>query len=91
MHAFTNAFERRWFWIFMAIWAFICLPLPWFYDTEYNPSFFGVPLFIFGWLAYGLFTIAMIGVWAASCLKRPEYHEFDEDEAASSPAEGKKE
>ena len=82
MHAFTNAFERRWFWIFMAIWAFICLPLPCFYDTDYTPSFFGVPLFIYGWLVYGLFTIVMIGVWAASCLKRPEYHEFDEDEEA---------
>ena len=66
MHAFTNAFERRWFWIFMAIWAFICLPLPCFYDTDYNPSFFGVPLFIYGWLVYGLFTIVMIGVWGES-------------------------
>ena len=43
MHAFANAFERKWFWVFMVIWAFIMLPLPIFYDTEYNPSFFGVP------------------------------------------------
>ena len=121
MHAFTNTFERRWFWIFMAIWAFICLPLPIFYDTEYNPSFFGVPLFIYGteynpsffgvplfiydteynpsffgvplfiygWLVYGLFTIIMIGVWAASCLKRPEYHEFDEDDPESTEGSSK--
>ena len=100
MHAFANAFERKWFWVFMVIWAFIMLPLPIFYDTEYNPSFFGVPLFIYGWLVYGInpsffgvplfiygwlvygiFTICMIGVWAHSCLKRPEYHEFDDEEA----------
>lgn len=80
MHPFTNAFEKKWFWFFMALWAFICLPLPCFYDTEYNPGFFGVPLFIWGWLAYGIFTIVCIGVWAVSCLKRPEYHEFDDEE-----------
>lgn len=83
MHAFTNAFERRWFAFFMLVWAIICLPLPIFYDKSYTPSFFGVPLFIYGWLAYGLFTIALIGVWAWSCLKRPEYHEFDDDGEAA--------
>ena len=50
-------------------------------DFKNNPSFFGVPLFIYGWLVYGIFTICMIGVWAHSCLKRPEYHEFDDEEA----------
>lgn len=56
------------------------LPLPCFYDTEYNPGFVGVPVFIWGWLVYGLLTIVCIALWASSCLKRPEYHEFDEEE-----------
>ena len=50
MHPFTNKFEKKWFWFFMALWGFIMLPLPCFYDTDYNPGFFGVPVFIWGWL-----------------------------------------
>ena len=80
MHPFTNKFEKKWFWFFMALWGFIMLPLPCFYDTESNPGFFGVPVFIWGWLVYGLLTIVCIALWASSCLKRPEYHEFDEEE-----------
>lgn len=79
MTAFANAFEKRWFWIFMVLYVFIMLPLPFFYDTDYLPSFFGVPQFIFGWLIYGLFVMFVGVLWSIACLKRPEYHKFDED------------
>lgn len=46
---------------------------------NYTPWFFGVPRFIFCWLAYGLFVIFTIFVWWRACLKRPEYHEYEEE------------
>ena len=79
MHAWSNSFERRWTLIFLAEYFFIMLPLPFFYDTEYTPSWFGVPLYIYGWIFYGVFVIASILVWWRQCVKRPEYHCNDEE------------
>ena len=78
MNAWDNAFERRWTIIFLVEILFIILPFPFFYDVNYTPWFFGVPRFIFCWLAYGLFVILTICVWWRACLKRPEYHEYEE-------------
>ena len=78
MNAWDNAFERRWTIIFLAEILFIILPFPFFYDVNYTPWFFGVPRFIFCWLAYGLFVIFTIFVWWRACLKRPEYHEYED-------------
>lgn len=55
------------------------LPFPWYYATEYIPSFWGTPLFIFGWIFHGLVVIILIFLWWQSCKKRPEYKEFDGD------------
>ena len=54
MNAFDNAFERKWTVIFLLEFFFIMMPFPWFYDLEYTPWLFGVPRFIYCWLAYGL-------------------------------------
>ena len=51
MNAFDNAFERKWTVIFLLEFFFIMMPFPWFYDLEYTPWLFGVPRFIYCWLA----------------------------------------
>ncbi|MDY3114791.1 MAG: hypothetical protein SOR95_02300 [Sutterella sp.] len=79
MTPFENAFERKWTLIFLAEYVFIMLPFPFFYDTDYTPWFFGVPRFIFCWLAYGLFVIGTIAVWWRACLSRPEYQKVEEN------------
>ena len=56
------------------------VPFPWYYATEYIPSFLGTPLFIFGWIFHGLVVIILIFLWWQSCKKRPEYKEFDDEE-----------
>ncbi len=78
MNPFDNAFERKWTIIFLLEYVLIMLPLPCFYDINYTPWLFGVPRFIFCWLAYGLFVIATIALWWRSCMKRPEYREYEE-------------
>ena len=56
------------------------LPFPWYYATEYIPSFWGTPLFIYGWTLHGLAVIGLIFLWWRSCKERPEYKEFDDEE-----------
>lgn len=80
MNAWENAFERKWTILFLAEFIFIMLPLPIFYDTSYTPWAFGVPRFIYCWLAYGLIVIGTIWVWSRACLKRPEYQEYEDQE-----------
>jgi len=81
MGIFSNAFEKKWFAIFMFMYLTIMLPFPFFFSTEYIPGIAGVPLFVFGWLAHGLLVMALIYLWGRQCLKREEYHEFDEQSA----------
>lgn len=78
MGIFSNAFEKKWFWIFMFMYFSIMLPLPCFYSTEYIPSILGIPLFIFGWLGHGLIVMLLIYIFYRQCMERKEYHEFDE-------------
>ena len=35
----------------------------------------GIPDYIFGWLANATIVMAVIFVWRAQCLKRPEYQD----------------
>ena len=69
MNAFDNAFERKWTLIFLFEFFFIMMPFPW---------LFGVPRFIYCWLAYGLLVIGTIALWWRSCMKRPEYQEYED-------------
>ena len=64
--------------IFLLEFFFIMMPFPWFYDLEYTPWLFGVPRFIYCWLAYGLLVIGTIALWWRSCMKRPEYQEYED-------------
>lgn len=77
MNVFENRFERTWFAIFMGFYLLIMLPLPWYYSETYIAGFWGVPLFLFGWLAHGVVVIILISIFAYQCLKRPEYRDFD--------------
>ncbi len=74
-----NSFEKRWFLIFIAMYAIIMLPLPFFFSEEYIPAFKGTPLFVFGWLAHAVVTIGLIVLFACQCLARPEYKQFDKE------------
>lgn len=80
MNPFSNSFEKKWTFIFLFMYVLIMLPFPWYYATEYIPSFWGTPLFIFGWIFHGLVVIILIFLWWQSCKKRPEYKEFDDEE-----------
>lgn len=73
-----DRFNLAWGCIFIALYILIMLPLPCFVNYVYVPTAWGVPNYIWGWLIVGITTIALILVWSAKCLKRPEYHEFDE-------------
>ncbi|WP_202300797.1 hypothetical protein [Dryocola clanedunensis] len=75
MNLLTSCFERRWFTIFMAMYLFIMLPLPFFYNTHYVAGWLGVPIFIYGWIAHGITVLALIILYAFQCLKRPEYQD----------------
>ncbi|WP_443743795.1 hypothetical protein [Sutterella sp.] len=78
MNAWSNSFERKWTLIFLFEYIFIMMPFPWFYDTDYIPSFLGVPLFIFGWIIYGAVVITTIIIWWRQCVNRPEYQDDEE-------------
>lgn len=52
---------------FLFMYVLIMLPFPWYYATEYIPSFWGTPLFIFGWIFHGLVVIILIFLWWQSC------------------------
>ncbi|MBP6345252.1 hypothetical protein AB8Q18_07360 [Neisseriaceae bacterium CLB008] len=81
-------FERNWLIVFLVLYALIMLPLPWYYSEAYIPSFWGVPLFVFGWLAHGVVVLILTAVYARQCLKRPEYQDFElghEDHRSEGP------
>ena len=63
MNPFSNSFEKKWTFIFLFMYVLIMLPFPWYYATEYIPSFWGTPLFIFGWIFHGLVVIILIFLW----------------------------
>lgn len=39
MNPFSNSFEKKWTFIFLFMYVLIMLPFPWYYATEYIPSF----------------------------------------------------
>lgn len=80
-------FERNWMIIFGISYVLIMLPFPFYYSETYIPSFFGVPLFIYGWLVHGCVVLGLIVVFAKQCMKRPEYKNFDNSD--SSKVKGK--
>jgi Na+-driven multidrug efflux pump len=78
MDVFSNAFEKKWFWVFTVLFVVIMIPLPFFYVERYIPSLWGLPLFIVGWTVHTLVAMFLIFVFYIQAMKRPEYHEFDE-------------
>ncbi|MCC4104596.1 hypothetical protein [Serratia ureilytica] len=82
MDVTSNCFERKWFYVFMFMYLLIMMPFPFFYNTDYQPGWLGVPVFIFGWLIHGVTVIALILLFAWQCLQRPEYQgDIEEDNA----------
>ena len=46
----------------------------------YIPAFGGVPLYIFGWIVHTAITFVLIIVYYRMCMKRKEYHTYDEED-----------
>ncbi|WP_044978075.1 hypothetical protein [Taylorella asinigenitalis] len=65
-----DKFNRKWKAVFALAYIFIMLPFPFFYNTNYIPSWFGVPTFLFAWLIYGTFVISLIALYALTFLKK---------------------
>lgn len=80
MNPFSNAFEKKWLAVILLMYVLIMLPLPCFYSTAYIPSWFGAPLFIWGWIAHGFIVLLLIFIWWKQCMKRPEYHEYESED-----------
>lgn len=78
MSPFSNAFEKKWFVIMMVLYIFIMIPFPFHYNTEYDPSFLGIPNYVFGWIINGCIVMAAIFLWRHQCMKRPEYQDEEE-------------
>lgn len=78
MDVLSNAFEKKWFCIFMFMYFIIMVPFPFFFSTTYIPSLWGIPLFVVGWTVHTVVTLLLILVFAWQALGRKEYHEFDE-------------
>ena len=79
MGIFSNAFEKKWFAIFMFLYVFIMIPFPFFYSPTYIPGPLGVPLFIYTWLIYGLVVIFTVYLFSKAAMRRPEYRQFEEE------------
>jgi hypothetical protein len=75
---FSNAFEKKWFLIFMFMYFLIMVPFPFYFSQQYIPFIVGIPLFVFGWLAHALVVLGLIFVFFRQCMNRREYHEFDD-------------
>ena len=75
MSPFSNAFEKRWFFIIMFFYVLIMIPFPFFYNTVYQPVMYGIPDYIFGWLANSAAVVVVLFLWRAACLSRPEYQD----------------
>jgi hypothetical protein len=78
MDVLSNAFEKKWFCIFMFLYVIIMVPFPFFFSTTYIPSLWGIPLFVVGWTVHTVITLALILVFAWQALQREEYREFDD-------------
>ena len=80
MNPFSNSFEKKWTFIFLFMYVLIMLPFPWYYATEYIPSFWGNSI-VYIWLGSPWFSCNWaIFLWWRSCKNRPEYKEFDDEE-----------
>ena len=77
---FQEHFERTWLIIFLIMLALIIIPFPFFYSETYIPAFGGVPLYIFGWIVHTAITFVLIIVYYRMCMKRKEYHTYDEED-----------
>ena len=71
---FEEHFERTW----LIMFVIIMIPFPFFYSETYIPSFGGVPLFLYGWFIHTAITFALIIKYYRMCMKRKEYHTYDE-------------
>lgn len=79
MDIFSNKFEKVWALIFGFMFFIIMVPFPFFYATEYIPTICGLPLFIVGWTVHTTITMILILVFYVQAMRRPEYHEFDDE------------
>ena len=62
---------------------YVCInydSFPFFYSETYIPAFGGVPLYIFGWIVHTAITFVLIIVYYRMCMKRKEYHTYDEED-----------
>ncbi|MDY4031597.1 MAG: hypothetical protein SOY64_00830 [Pyramidobacter sp.] len=79
MDIFSNSFEKKWALIFGFLFFIIMVPFPFFYAIRYIPVIYGLPSFIVGWTAHTAITMVLIVVFYVQAMRRPEYHEFDEE------------
>ena len=77
---FEEHFERTWLIIFLFMFVILMIPFPFFYSETYIPAFGGIPLFLFGWFVHTAITFALIIKYYRMCMKRKEYHTYDEEE-----------
>ena len=77
---FDEHFERTWLIIFLFMFFLIMIPFPFFYSETYIPFVCGIPSYLFGWFAHTAVTFTLIIVYFRMCMKRKEYHVYDEDE-----------
>ncbi|WP_417169095.1 hypothetical protein, partial [[Clostridium] scindens] len=75
---FEKHFERKWLVIFLIMFVIIMIPFPFFYSETYIPAIGGIPSYIFGWFVHTAITFALIIVYYRMCMKRKEYHVYDE-------------
>ena len=68
---FEKHFERTWLIIFLIMFVLIMIPFPFFYSETYIPAFGGVHTAI---------TFVLIIVYYRMCMKRKEYHTYDEED-----------
>lgn len=54
--------------------------VPVFTVRTYIPFVGGIPSYLFGWFAHTAVTFTLIIVYFRMCMKRKEYHVYDEDE-----------
>ena len=76
---FEKHFEGTWTVIFLICFFFIMIPFPFFYSETYIPSLGDVPSYVYGWLINAAVVFGLIGVYYKMCMKRKEYHVYDEE------------
>lgn len=84
---FEKHFERTWLIIFLFMFFLIMLPFPFFYSTTYIPSFGGIPSYLFGWFAHTAVSFVLIIIYYRMCMKRKEYHIYDEENISENKGE----